>query len=134
MTATPRAVLGEPLDELERLARVTETGPWHTADALWRPPVVSSPSARFIAACSPERILQLVALARAGMEDTARLDWLESHTWRADNDAEESGPRECPMLYVGSNYSAPPISTHTVRAGIDQARAARAGRPTEEEG
>lgn len=57
--------------------------------------------------------------------DTVRLDWLETHTFALDNDAERMGPREMPKLYVGERALSTPLTAHNVRAIIDAARAAR---------
>lgn len=71
---TSALVLPALLDRLEALARKTELGPWHAADVLWRPPVVSRPAAEFIAACSPSTILALLTAARRGAETMQQQD------------------------------------------------------------
>lgn len=85
-TPAPPAVLGEPLDELERRAKAVqaciaaEEGYWRRshdftrAEAHQLAQATASAKAMLAALCTPERIARLVALARAGMEDTELLD------------------------------------------------------------
>src|SRR3990167_6439064 len=77
------------LDTLERLAQAATPGPWHTEglhivskNRIWicsghhdgyQPGVGLSPEPKFIAACSPDVILALVARVRALTE---ALEWL----------------------------------------------------------
>jgi hypothetical protein len=55
---------------------------------------------------------------RVALEDAARFEWMDRHSFKLTNDAEETGPRETPHL---SRHGYPTVTQHTVRATIDAA-------------
>lgn len=121
--ANPPSAAPLDLDALERLATtvkadIAEQGAsdaWVKATTLTGQAFLEV-DAEFIAACSPDVILALVAAARRGGADTARLDWLFSDLTSDEINAKVEDVESAFMKLGRYDHDA-------FRAAIDAARA-----------
>jgi hypothetical protein len=130
------------LDTLDRLAReldaavaAHEAAPDRGFAATDRLNDLAAARTAYHAFCTSDVALRLVALARQGAEDAARIDWLEQRTkldeavvlgWsRADHDYDEFSGRNIvwPESFWVDDESAVEPPHLTLRDGIDSRRA-----------